>query len=78
MEIKDIFLKLTEVDAPSGYEEPMMRHMLSELTPLCDEGHITPRGRAQAGSIIRCRWLDEVVFDHSIYHLTAEHIFKPL
>jgi len=44
MEIKDIFLKLTEVDAPSGYEEPMMRHMLSELTPLCDEVHITPRG----------------------------------
>jgi putative aminopeptidase FrvX len=44
LEIKDIFLKLTEVDAPFGYEEPMMRHMLSELTPLCDEVHLTPRG----------------------------------
>ena len=33
---------------------------------------------AQADSIIRCRWLDEVVFDHSIHHLTAKHISRPL
>ncbi|TRO47296.1 hypothetical protein E2P65_04555, partial [Candidatus Bathyarchaeota archaeon] len=44
MDIKDIFLRLAEVDSPSGYEEPMMRHMLSELSPLCDEVHVTPRG----------------------------------
>ena len=44
MEVKDIFLRLAEVDSPSGYEEPMIRHMVSELTPLCDEVRVTPRG----------------------------------
>lgn len=44
MDLKQIFLKLADVGAPSGYEEPMMRHMLSELGPLVDEVHITPRG----------------------------------
>jgi hypothetical protein len=33
MDLKQIFLKLADVGAPSGYEEPMMRHMLSELGP---------------------------------------------
>jgi len=44
MDLKQIFLKLADVGAPSGYEEPMMRHMLSELGPLVDEVHVTPRG----------------------------------
>lgn len=44
MDLLQIFLKLADVGAPSGYEEPMMRHMLSELGPLVDEVHVTPRG----------------------------------
>ena len=44
MELREIYLKLVEVGAPSGYEEPMMRHMVSELEPLVDEVHLTPRG----------------------------------
>ena len=44
MGIRDIFFRLVEVGAPSGYEEPMMRHMLSELEPLVNEVHLTPRG----------------------------------
>ena len=44
MEIRDIFLKLTKVDSPFGYEEPMMSHMLRELAHLCDEVRLTPRG----------------------------------
>jgi endoglucanase len=48
MDLKQIFLKLADVGAPSGYEEPMMRHMLSELGPLVDEIHVTPRGNVVA------------------------------
>jgi endoglucanase len=44
MDLKDLFLRLVEVDSPSGYEEPMMRYLTSELGPLVDEVHITTRG----------------------------------
>ncbi len=44
MELKEIFLRLTEVGSPSGFEEPMMRALKSELAPLVDEVYISPRG----------------------------------
>jgi len=43
-ELKELFLKLVEVGAPSGFEEPMMEVMKAELKPLVDEVHDTPRG----------------------------------
>ena len=44
MELKEIFLRLAEVGAPSGFEEPMMRALKSELEPHVDEVYVTPRG----------------------------------
>ena len=44
MDLRDLFLKLVKVDSPSGYEEPMMRALMTELEPLVDEVHATPRG----------------------------------
>lgn len=48
MGLKEILFRLVEVDAPSGYEEPMMTHMVEELKPLVDEVHVTPRGNVVA------------------------------
>jgi endoglucanase len=44
MNLRDIFLRLVDVDSPSGYEEPMMKALKTELEPLVDEVHISPRG----------------------------------
>lgn len=44
MELKEIFMRLIEVGSPSGFEEPMMLALKSELEPYVDEVHITPRG----------------------------------
>ncbi len=42
--MKEIFLRLARVGAPSGFEEPMMRALKSELEPHVDEVYVTPRG----------------------------------
>jgi len=44
LELKEIFLRLVGVGSPSGFEEPMMRALKSELAPLVDEAYVTPRG----------------------------------
>jgi endoglucanase len=44
LKLKDIFLRLVGVGSPSGYEEPMMRALKSELAPHVDEVYDTPRG----------------------------------
>jgi len=43
-ELKSLFFSLLEVGSPSGFEEPMMRRLMEELGPLCDEVYQTPRG----------------------------------
>jgi endoglucanase len=43
-ELKDLVFRLLSVDAISGFEEPMMRALVDELTPYCDEVYDTPRG----------------------------------
>lgn len=43
-EIKKLFFELLEIDSPSGFEEPMMKKLMKELEPLCDEVYYTPRG----------------------------------
>lgn len=44
LDIREIFFRLVEVGAPSGYEEPMMRALTTELEPLVDEIYTSPRG----------------------------------
>jgi endoglucanase len=43
-EIKNLFFKLLEVEGISGFEEQMIKTLVDELTPLCDEVYHTPRG----------------------------------
>ncbi|HUV34776.1 MAG TPA: M20/M25/M40 family metallo-hydrolase [Candidatus Desulfaltia sp.] len=43
-ELKELFFSLLEVDSPSGFEEPMIRRLMTLLEPLCDEVYQTPRG----------------------------------
>lgn len=43
-QVKDILFKLLKVKSISGFEEPMMKVLKAELTPLCDEVYDTPRG----------------------------------
>ncbi|MFC1804176.1 hypothetical protein ACFL0D_09480, partial [Thermoproteota archaeon] len=43
-EIKNLFFKLLEVEGISGFEEQMIKTLVDELTPLCDEVYQTPRG----------------------------------
>ena len=42
--LKQLLFSLVEVGSPSGFEEPMMRRLVEELKPLCDEVYDTPRG----------------------------------
>jgi len=42
--LKQLLFSLVEVGSPSGFEEPMMRRLVEELRPLCDEVYDTPRG----------------------------------
>jgi len=46
--ILDLFYKLAEVQAPSGFEEPMMKAFIDEIKPYVDEVHGTPRGNVIA------------------------------
>ncbi len=43
-QVKELLLKLLKVKSISGFEEPMMKALIEELTPLCDEVYSTPRG----------------------------------
>jgi endoglucanase len=43
-DIKRLFFDLLEIDSPSGFEEPMIKKLMKELEPLCDEVYDTPRG----------------------------------
>ena len=43
-EIKQLFFQLLSVNGISGFEEPMIKTLLEELEPLCDEVYQTPRG----------------------------------
>jgi endoglucanase len=42
--LKQLLFSLVEIGSPSGFEEPMMRRLVEELEPLCDEVYDTPRG----------------------------------
>jgi endoglucanase len=42
--LKETFIKLVAVDAPSGFEEPMIRHFQEALAPYVDEVWETTRG----------------------------------
>jgi putative aminopeptidase FrvX len=42
--LKQLLFSLVEIGSPSGFEEPMMRRLVEELGPLCDEVYDTPRG----------------------------------
>ncbi|MFA5869451.1 MAG: M20/M25/M40 family metallo-hydrolase [Candidatus Bathyarchaeia archaeon] len=44
----ELFYRLVEVQAPSGFEEPMMRAFIDEIGPFVDEVHGTPRGNVIA------------------------------
>jgi endoglucanase len=44
----ELFYRLVEVQAPSGFEEPMMKAFINEITPFVDEVHGTPRGNVIA------------------------------
>jgi endoglucanase len=46
--ILDLFYRLVEVQAPSGFEEPMMRAFIDEIGVYVDEVHCTPRGNVIA------------------------------
>jgi endoglucanase len=43
-EIKQLFFKLLQVNGISGFEEPMIKTLIEELKPLCDNVYQTPRG----------------------------------
>lgn len=43
-ELKDLVFRLLSVDGISGFEEPMMKALVEELKPYCDEVYDTPRG----------------------------------
>lgn len=70
-ELKELFFKLVEVGSPSGFEEPMMAVLKSELEPLVDEVYDTPRGNVvgvqrgtdpEAPSIALVAHMDQVGF----------------
>lgn len=44
MQIREIFLRLVKVGSPSGFEEPMMKTLKSELVPFVDKVFDTTRG----------------------------------
>ena len=71
MELKDVFLRLVEVGSPSGFEEPMIRVLKSELEPFVDEVYDTTRGNVvgiqegsdeKAPSIALIAHMDQVGF----------------
>ena len=46
--VLDIFTRLVAVQAPSGFEETMMKAFIDEIKPYVDEAHGTPRGNVIA------------------------------
>jgi endoglucanase len=44
----ELFNRLVEVQALSGFEEPMMKAFINEIKPFVDEVHVTPRGNVIA------------------------------
>lgn len=44
MDLREIFFRLVKVGSPSGFEEPMIKALKSELAPLIDEVYDTSRG----------------------------------
>jgi len=42
--LKELFVKLAEVDAPAGFEEPMMKVLKRELEPHVDSVNVDRRG----------------------------------
>lgn len=42
--LKELLLRLVEIQAPSGFEEPMMRALKEELLPFVDQVYATTRG----------------------------------
>lgn len=70
-ELRDLFYRLLEVGSPSGFEEPMMVFLKSELELLVDEVYDTPRGNLigirngsdpEAPSIAVAAHMDQVGF----------------
>jgi putative aminopeptidase FrvX len=47
-QLMSLFFRFVDVPAPSGFEEPMMKALQSELAPYVDELKITPRGNVIA------------------------------
>lgn len=43
-ELRELFFELVEIDAPSGFEEPMMKEFLAQLRPYVDEVDADARG----------------------------------
>ena len=42
--LKQLLFSLVKIGSPSGFEEPMMKRLVEELRPVCDEVYDTPRG----------------------------------
>ncbi len=47
-DLLSLFFRLVEVQAPSGFEEPMMRTFIDEIRTQVDEVHPSPRGNVVA------------------------------
>jgi putative aminopeptidase FrvX len=69
--ILNLFYRLVEVQAPSGFEEPMMKTFIDEIKPYVDEVHGTPRGNiiaiqkgksAKAPKVALVSHLDQIGF----------------
>jgi putative aminopeptidase FrvX len=69
--LKSLYFKFLEVGSPSGFEEPMIKKLITELTPLCDEVYDTPRGNVvgvqkgsdpEAPKVVLAAHMDQVGF----------------
>jgi len=69
--LRQLLFSLLEVGSPSGFEEPMMRRLVEELDPVCDEVYDTPRGNVvgvqrgtdpEAPSVALAAHMDQVGF----------------
>ena len=43
-DLKQLFFKLIDIDAPSGFEEPMLKELMEQLRPYVDEVYSDTRG----------------------------------
>jgi putative aminopeptidase FrvX len=69
--LKALYFDMLKVGSPSGFEEPMMKKMVEELKPLCDEVYHTPRGNVvgiqlgndpEAPKVVLAAHMDQVGF----------------